>query len=448
MTSQGHPHWLSALLADTRAPPKLFAWSPANIDPSVAVQLEEAGENDGFPGDSANRIFIVGPGNVGRLYASYMSKSTGDLPITLVVRRKELLLEWIASEGVVLIGRRGGERLQNKRFNVEWWSETKPPYGPVREVADGEKLRNLFISTKADAGLAEADRVRRYLGRYSSVVFAQNGVNKLWPPHGPLYVASRYNADEAPRFSACVVNHGLSSVGPFQSIHSAPADAFIGPIFCGSAPSMNRKKMPLGDFFTRYISSTPVVDTKAVSSGELWLIQLEKLVANAAINPLTTLLRCKTGQLFASYDSQDALTRVLDKLLWQASAVIQALINHEGSIDVIASYAETVRRLVPGSDDYYKNFAAIRRKLCVRFSQPILKAKLYAFGLKISEHRSSMLQDVEAGRKTEIRDVNGWLLDMAAFLGDDLDVSVHRGLVELIEACEVLGKEDLARRLL
>jgi 2-dehydropantoate 2-reductase len=59
-----------------------------------------------------------------------------------------------------------------------------------------------------------------------------------------------------------------------------------------------------------------------------------------------------------------------------------------------------------------------------------------------------MLQDIEAGRKTEIRDFNGWIVDMACFLGTDLDVSVHRGLIGLVERCESLDKMELGRALL
>lgn len=357
---------------------------------------------------------------------------------------------------MVLAERNGSRVLESKRFNVEWWTETRPQHGPVREVANGGTLGKVFISTKADAGLAEVDRLRRYLGRSSSVVFAQNGVSKLWPPYGPMYVANRYCRNDAPTFSACVVNHGVSSAGPFLSIHTAPADAFIGPIpytsgplpRCENHPKMKRLDENSDSFFSHYISTTPQLDTKLVCAGELWLIQLEKLVTNATINPLTALLRCKTGDLFTSYDSEDFLARVLDKLLWQASAVIQALINHRASVDMVTSYAETVQRLMPGADDYFKDFSKICRKLTVRFSQPILKAKLYAFGRKISEHRSSMLQDVVAGRKTEIQDLNGWIVDMADFLGMGLDVSVHRGLMELIESGRVLDKNELARELL
>ncbi|EXA33628.1 hypothetical protein FOQG_15706 [Fusarium oxysporum f. sp. raphani 54005] len=456
MASQEHPSWLTALLADTRPPPKLFAWSPANIQPKLdegidmgSSNSDEEYDNDACVDpstDSDERIYIIGPGNIGRLYATHMARHPKALPITLVIHRKELLSQWASCEGVGLADLTSGKLFLNKRFTVEWWTETRPHYGPVKEVADGKKLHNIFISTKAEAGLAEADRIRRYLGRCSSIVFAQNGVCKLWPPHGPLYISHRYPSGDSPTFSACVVSHGVASAGPFLSVHAAPADAYIGPVFWASDPK-SPWEQPLDDFFIRHIATTPLVNTKQVSSGEIWLLQLEKLVMNAAINPLTALLRCKTGELFTSYDSDDPLTRVIDKLLWQTSAVIQGLIDHDTSRSVITSYAEQILRHGPGCN-LQQSDSKVRKKLIERFSQPILKSKLYAFGLKIFEHRSSMLQDIEAGRKTEIRDFNGWIVDMACFLGTDLDVSVHRGLIGLVERCESLDKVELGRALL
>ncbi|KAH7196234.1 ketoisovalerate reductase [Fusarium oxysporum] len=450
MASQVHPSWLPALLADARLSPKLFAWSPANIRPTTTSKLRETISNGHHhedrvhdaSNDSDKRIFIVGPGNIGRLFASHLVRRPNPLPITLVVPRKELLSQWVESEGIGLVDPDHGKVLTSKRFNIEWWTETRPQYGPVREVADGEKLRNVFIATKAAAALTEADRLRRYLGRSTSVVFAQNGICKLWPPHGPLYVASRYGTENAPTFSACVVNHGVSSAGPFMSIQSVSGDASIGPVFSAS------DKRPSDDFFNKYIASTPFLETKQVSSGELWLMQLEKLVKNAAVNPLTALLRCKSGELFTSPDSQDPLTRVLDKLLWEISAVIQGLINHDASLDIVSSYAEQTHQDETGCEDFHQSVAKIRMKLTERFSQPVLKSKLYAFGRKITEHRSSMLQDAEAGKQTEIRDFNGWVVDMADFLGTGLDVSIHQGLIKLIEQGQILDKEELARKLL
>jgi 2-dehydropantoate 2-reductase len=70
---------------------------------------------------------------------------------------------------------------------------------------------------------------------------------------------------------------------------------------------------------------------------------------------------------------------------------------------------------------------------------------LHDVGFKVRHNTSSMLQDVLAGKKTEIRDFNGWLVDTASWLDERLDVSGHKKLIELVETGvsgnpEILGK--------
>ncbi|PHH68467.1 hypothetical protein CDD83_6085 [Cordyceps sp. RAO-2017] len=75
---------------------------------------------------------------------------------------------------------------------------------------------------------------------------------------------------------------------------------------------------------------------------------------------------------------------------------------------------------------------------------------MHAFGARVAANSSSMLQDVRAGRPTEVRDFNGWLVDTAAFLdpAGRLDTSAHQAIVRLVEAGEPLTEADLARHLL
>lgn len=54
-----------------------------------------------------------------------------------------------------------------------------------------------------------------------------------------------------------------------------------------------------------------------------------------------------------------------------------------------------------------------------------------------------MLQDVRTGRSTEIRDFNGWIVETAAFLDKDLDVTGHQTMVDLVEAGATLDKDQL-----
>ncbi|GAO18228.1 uncharacterized protein UV8b_06274 [Ustilaginoidea virens] len=424
-------------------PPRLYAWTLANVfDPACSPAARATRREPPPKPHPQPPIHILGAGNIGRLFASGLAQPPDDHPpITLVVHKQDLLSQWARSDGVELT--RDGVTTKNKRFRLEWWTDAPPLRGPIREVAGGQKLRSLLISTKTSVALAEVDRLRRYLDGSSTVVFAQNGVSRLWPPHGPAYLADRYPPSRVPSFSACVVNHGVLSAGPFQSLHVAPADAVIGHV-TGPPP-------PDCDPLISRITAAPLLNTRSVSPGRLWVLQLEKLAFNAIINPLTALLRCRNGHLFVTHDPNDPLVRVIDRLLAQESAVFQMLINHPSSAPVLATYAHQAQE--PFAEDNQPDpdpgkVASLQRELTMEFSPESLKRKLYSFGEKVGQNRSSMLQDVEAAKITEIRDLNGWIVDMASTLDGRLDVTAHQVLIQLVEKSLVLDKAELASRLL
>jgi 2-dehydropantoate 2-reductase len=89
-----------------------------------------------------------------------------------------------------------------------------------------------------------------------------------------------------------------------------------------------------------------------------------------------------------------------------------------------------------------------RLELMQRFEKPQLAHMLRQVGLAVRDNRSSMLQDVEAGRSTEIRDFNGWFTDMAAFLDMGSKTPIHSRLMHLIENNATMGPEELCKNLL
>lgn len=425
------PSWLKSLLDDTNPAPKLYAWSPANIDSNIRSDQPISDDPDG-------RIFILGIGNLGRLYASCLSMHSPRPPITLVVHKKELLSQWVEGPGLEII--RLGQLYRGKdEFQIEWWTEETPSQGPVREVANANKIRNLLVTTKAAAAMPETDRLRRYLDSSSSVVFVQNGMSKLWPPHGQEYISNRYPNGDGPNILACVTNHGAYSEGPFKSVHASPADSTIGPVLLNEN---TRQIAPSVAYLTEAITTAPALNARSISRADLWVSQLQKLVVNASINPLTAILRCKNGRLFEDPDGVTA--KVIDRLLREASGILQTLINHPSSTDILAS-----------SDKSTQSLEALREELTARFSFDRLRPMLYKIGEIVKENSSSMLQDVRAGKKTEIRDFNGWLVETADFLNQDnssqqpiLDASCHQALVSLVESGAVMNEEELGKHIL
>lgn len=419
-----HPPWLQLILQDQTPPKTLYAWTAAN--------LASRTQQDAIPSpdDLDRRIFILGIGNMGRFYASCLAKIPQAPPITLVVHRRELLQQWEDGRGIEIT--RNGIIEANKSFDIEWWTDTRPEHGPVREVVGGKHIKNLLITTKASVALPEADKLRSYLNQTSTVAFAHNGMSKMWPPYGPMYVAHRYNIGAAPSFISCITTHGVTSLGPFKSLHASPADAVVGPVLPSARAAAST------GYLMDQITCGPHLDSRLVDRRELWVLQLEKLVVNSTINPLTALLRCKNGALFTETDGP--ISQVMDKLLEEASGVLQALIHDQSSVDILSDS--------PSDDTATTDLEATRQHLNERFSQPRLRAMLHRVGAMVAENTSSMLQDIRAGKELEIRDFNGWLVDMAAYLGHEVNAPCHQALVTLVEEKAVLTAEDLRTHLL
>ncbi|KAL6695084.1 ketopantoate reductase PanE/ApbA C terminal domain-containing protein [Trichoderma pleuroticola] len=432
------PAWLKTLLDNKSPAPKLYAWSPENVDSSTNGNGNGTSTQSNAD-DLDRRIFILGVGNLGRLYASCLSMQSPRPPITLVVHRKELLSQWIQSPGLEIT--RLGKLYSGKdEFQIEWWTDEAPTQGPVREVAQASKIRNLLVATKAAAAMPEADKLRRYLDSGSSVAFLQNGMSKLWPPHGQEYISRRYPDNDGPNILACVTNHGVLSEGPFKSLHASPADTAIGPVLLNNYAQPLAPSVP---YLTEIIATAPDLNARSITRAELWVSQLQKLVVNSSINPLTAVLRCKNGALFE--DPNGVIAKVLDRLLGESSAVLQTLINHSSTTEILADSTGTNA----------KSLDVLREELTLRFSHDQLRTMLYKIGHIVRDNTSSMLQDARAGKPTEIRDFNGWLVETADFLGTnssgqqrDLDVSCHQALIALVESGAVLDEAELGKQLL
>ncbi|KAI0145784.1 6-phosphogluconate dehydrogenase C-terminal domain-like protein [Hypoxylon sp. NC0597] len=430
------PKWLQRVLEDRTEPPSLYAWTPENLPKDASrVDISSSVRNSLKGDDEHRRIYVLGVGNIGRLYASFLAKSDPRPPITLVVHRRDLLELWRAQPGIELV--RNGKPERNADFDIEWWTETKPPQGSLREPANGAGIRNLIVATKAADALPQVDRLRGYLGSESTVAFTQNGMCKLWPPLGEAYVSARFPGGAGPKWLACVTTHGVTSLGPFRSVHASPANVLIGTVMGGDGDARSGSG---SDYLAERIVGAPGLAARRVATRELWVAQLEKLVLNAVINPLTAVLRCKNGEIFA--ERNDGLADVMDVLLEEASRTLRALVRHPSSDAMLGDGS------VASKPTTEESLRGVREELIERFSFERLKAMVYGVGAKVAENTSSMLQDVRAGKKTEIEDFNGWLVETARYLGDEHGLPAHEKLISLVVEGETLTRSELSKHFL
>ncbi|KAH8910313.1 6-phosphogluconate dehydrogenase C-terminal domain-like protein [Coniochaeta sp. PMI_546] len=430
MTKPGgpaRPQWLEAIVQDGSPVPRLYSWSLKNLRGEHGTLRQAKAAQTSL--DDKQRIHILGIGNVGRLYAHSLAKLPHRPPITLVVHRRALLEHWMSDPGVEIT--RAGLTNRVDDFDIEWWTEDKPDVGPVVEVCNGQIVSNLIVATKAPDALPQVDRLRRYLGEKSTVAFVQNGMNKLWPPFGDEYHSKRYPSGDHPNWIVCVTTHGVTSLGTFKSLHASPADVAMGPV------CLNNRNVLGAEYLMGQIVSAPYLDARKVTTSDLWVLQLEKLVVNCIINPLTAVLRCKNGVLFSN--PQGPVIQIMDLLVMEASSVLRALVKDNSSEGILLGKHDDP---VP---DARQTLKVKQAELLDRFSAPRLRAMLHSVGEKVKDNRSSMFQDVTAGKQTEIREFNGWLVDTAGYLGGGLDVSSHKALIALVEEGVILEESQLGK---
>jgi 2-dehydropantoate 2-reductase len=124
-------------------------------------------------------------------------------------------------------------------------------------------------------------------------------------------------------------------------------------------------------------------------TGDIRSALWHKLAINCAINPLTAIHRCRNGKLIADPE----LHRTVHELCDEIVAVSRAL----GFTTTAADLHTTVEQVAAAT----------------------------------AENRSSMLQDVTAGRPTEIDHITGYLVSQATLLG--IAVPLNRALLEAVK---------------
>lgn len=161
-----------------------------------------------------------------------------------------------------------------------------------------------------------------------------------------------------------------------------------------------------GNCMIQQLLQAKELEPTIASPSELKKAQLLKLIVNAIINPLTSIFDCKNGQLF---DQQPRL------------ALIELLLQEAGAV---------VRKMLPmsllGADS---------------FSDNCLMELVQRVADKTSKNTSSMLQDIRAGRQTEIDYINGYIVSRGKIF--DLPCPNNARLIEMVKQKQVIENHEI-----
>jgi 2-dehydropantoate 2-reductase len=183
------------------------------------------------------------------------------------------------------------------------------------------------------------------------------------------------------RVLAGMTNHASTLKGIAQIEHNGRGETVIGHLG-GKIPAAVRQ--------IREVFNKAQVETKVSRNikGVLW----SKLIVNAGINALSAILRVRNGALRENAE---------------AASILRAAVG------------EAVK-------------VARRKRIKLIYDDPL--AKVEAVCQKTSENVSSMLQDVLAGRRTEIDYINGVIVKQGRLSG--VPTPVNQTLCDLVKGIE------------
>lgn len=298
------------------------------------------------------RILVFGAGAVGSLIGGVLST---EHEVTLVGRRAH----------ADAINRRG-LRISGITTRIAWPTATTEVPQDTPEA--------ILVTTKAYDTKHAVEALRAFWGQ-SLFVTLQNGLGN-----------AEAIAAMASRVLAGTTTLGVLFVAPGEVVHTGLGETAVGPFAGAGRPDAQA----FADVLSSVGLATRVVDD---ARPELWT----KAIVNAAINPLTAILRRQNGELVRREDLRGLLAGVV----------------HEG----VAATARAGIRLGPDS----------------------LVAKAEEVATRTAENRSSMLQDVERGRRTEVDAIVGELLRAAGNDPSLYYLNALRALVAGIERTSVGG---------
>jgi 2-dehydropantoate 2-reductase len=334
---------------------------------------------------SHQAIYILGLGNIAKLFAHSLRKTHPDTPIKLIFHRDTLISEWRAADQTIEIVRDGKA---NRQQGFDWERLPQP---------NGEMIRNLIVATKTYGTVDALKPLKKRLNRDSTILFLQNGMGTVDEVTQKVFTQS----DLRPRYLSGIVNHGVYKNGPFSSVHAGFASTIIGPALVKE----NEPQTDLG-FLANQIQSCPDLVTTLVSASELSRVQLQKLTVNAVVNPLTVIFDCINAALF----ERPAFAPLLRALIEEISGILQAVTSTSG--------------LLPAE-----------------FSADNLEEIVVRVGTINAKNISSMRQDVMAGRKTEVDYINGYLVNKAREHG--LASPINAKIVELVKRLEKVDEANI-----
>ncbi len=345
------------------------------------------------------RIAVVGSGAVGGYLGGHLARTGND--VTLIDPWPEHV-EAIRKHGLKLSG-----MTDEESYTVQ------VPTMHITEVQSLSKQRPIdiaIVSSKSYDTEWSTILIRPYLSTDGFVVSAQNSINE----------ETIARVVGWGRTVGCVVgnNFGVDLYEPGCVRRTMPRDFTVKSIYVGEA---HGRITPRIEEVRDMLAAIDGADVTANLWGERW----SKLCVNGMRNGVSA----ATGMSGNERDAHDVIRRVVIRLAGEAIRVGRALGYQLGSITGIAPM-----RLLAASEGDPAALAEVEAHM----------KKGASSQLRSNFQRPSMAQDIQKGRRTEIGELNGFIVHKAKEAG--CPAPTHERIVEIVrrvERGELAARPDL-----
>ncbi|KAF2220204.1 ketopantoate reductase PanE/ApbA C terminal-domain-containing protein [Elsinoe ampelina] len=374
------------------------------------------------------RIHIIGLGAIGKLVAHSLRGLRNPPPVTLISHRWGLLKEWERSKKDVTI-REGERETSQKGFDMELAlppkrffgiqtndtdfifnnpdgllpheaaAELKKQQGRGRGIQEDqveprrapeesdEPIHNLIVTVKIHLTVSAMLSLKHRILPTTTICLLQNGMGVIDELNEHVFP----DPETRPNYMLGIVSHGANSPPGSQAFYAVHAGR--GTIALSTLPRTRHAEAdvstpveysPTSRYLLRTLTRCPILGAIGVPRVEFLQQKLEKLAQNAVVNTMTVMLDARNGAVNFSF----ALTKVQRLLLAEISLVLRSLPELQGLPNV-----------------------------ATRFSADRLETLVVSIANKTRENISSTLADVRAGKPTEIRYINGYIIKRGEEMG-------------------------------
>lgn len=354
-------------------------------------------------------VHVLGIGAMGMLLAhEYAAIST--LKPTLLVKHKNIFKVIQSLEYSMTMARHIDQGVQYSTTKMETHRNPRAERWDPRN-----KISNLVVAVKTHSVQDALDPYIQYITPETNVVFLQNGMgvipqlrDLIWQPNQEPNIYHILSSHGAYKERINLTRHvGLgslniarvplqrskmkeSSIEPLSSLSSKFSDT--NPIEINEeltnipVESVNEQEEEELPEVIQALLRSPYLNAKFTSSfAEFEVAQMEKLVVNACINPLTAMMDCKNGELLRSSQTVSMMKKIVEECsqcFRQNSEVLTAV----PEASTILSPERLFRQVV---------------QVCQNTAQ----------------NSSSMREDISNNKMTEIDSINGHVVKLGLQLG-------------------------------